>query len=366
MSEHLYAVIMAGGGGTRLWPLSRRSRPKQALELIDGRSLFKVAVDRITPIIPAERIYVVTIAEQASLLQELAPEIPSGNYLIEPEPRGTASVVGLAAAYLQKIDADSVMAVLTADHYMRNEEKLRDLLLAADDAARNSFLVTLGIRPDFPSTGYGYIELGDASGEYSGITAFHVLSFKEKPDSDTAARYVDEGKYLWNSGMFIWKASKILDEMSVHMPELRSRLAVIQNALGTDQAASVLLQEWGLIQPETIDYGVMEKAEDVVVLPADDLGWGDIGSWDRFSELISADENGNIIHAERHLVSDSTGLTIYQNTQSGKAKLIAVLGLQDLIIVDTDDVMMICPENRANEVKKMVELLKDQNMEHYI
>lgn len=367
MRKDYYAVIMAGGGGTRLWPVSRKARPKQTLALFEERSLFEIAVDRIKPIIPVERILVVTIAEQADQLQRLAPEIPVENYLLEPAPRGTASVIGLAAVHLTEKNPDAVMACLTADHFMRNEEYLRELLLAAYDAARDSYLVTLGITPDFPSTGYGYIHRGELAGLYNEKSAYKVLAFKEKPDQPTAVRYIKDGDFVWNSGMFIWKTDRILEELDKSMPELSSSLDTIRSAMGTGEAQEVLEAEWKRIVPETIDYGVMEKAEQVVVIPASDLGWVDIGSWDRFPELVAADENGNIVQAAHSRVLESRNSIIFQETARSKSgRFIAALGVQDLIVVDTDDILLVCHQSKANEVKRIVQELKEDGIDQYL
>ncbi|MBN1267758.1 MAG: NTP transferase domain-containing protein [Anaerolineales bacterium] len=367
MNEHFYAVIMAGGGGTRLWPVSRRRKPKQALKLFEDRSLFQISVDRIRPIIPIDNIYVVTIAEQAELLKNLVPDIPEENYLIEPQPRGTASVVGLAAAYLQKRDPDAIMACLTADHFMRNETYLRELLQSAYAAANKSFLITLGITPDFPSTGYGYIQRGNAEGSYSNKTAYHVLAFKEKPDRKTAVTYLEKGSYVWNSGMFIWRAERILQEMKKSMPDLHRRLSNIQAALGTEEAQGMINKEWAEIQPQTIDYGVMEKADHVLVIPASDLGWVDIGSWDRLPEVLRSDDNNNVIMADMSIVEESDHVILFQETKDRKSgRLVTLLGVQDLVIIDTDDVLLVCNQKKANEVRKLVQILKERNLEKYL
>jgi mannose-1-phosphate guanylyltransferase len=358
---------MAGGGGTRLWPVSRKENPKQALRLFEDRSLFQISVDRIKPIIPTRNIFIVTIKEQAELLQKLAPEIPDENYLIEPLPRGTASVVGFAATHLLYRDPDAVMACLTADHFMRNEEYLRELLQSAYEAANKSYLITLGITPDFPATGYGYIHRGEAAGNYLNKKAYHVREFKEKPDRKTAVSYLEEGRYVWNSGMFIWRADRILEEMKKSMPGLHTRLEAIQEAIGTSDETKVVEREWPKIEPQTIDYGVMEKAEQVLVIPASDLGWVDIGSWDRLPEVMPSDSNNNVIRAELEVVEDSDNIILFQKVDEGKkGRLITVLGVQDLVIIDTSDVLMICNRKKADDVRRIVKILKDRNLEKYL
>ena len=231
--NNYYAVIMAGGGGTRLWPLSRRKRPKQLLKLVDNTSMFAMAVNRLRDILPVERILVVTVADQAALLQQDVPDIPSENYLIEPMPRGTASVVGLAAIKLQKIAPEATMAVLTADHYIRNIPLFHELLEFGWETAQDDWLVTLGIHPTFPSTGYGYIQHAETIQKYRTLPVHRVLKFKEKPDLETAKAMLASGDHDWNSGMFIWKVDNILAEFKQQMPELHAGLTRIAGDLGT-------------------------------------------------------------------------------------------------------------------------------------
>src|SRR5574339_48364 len=225
--EHTYAVIMAGGGGTRLWPISRKERPKQLLPLLGQETLFQSTVRRLDRLFPPERILVVTVEEQAREMQQQSPEIPVENYLIEPSPRGTASVVALAAAVLKKRDPEAMMAILTADHFIRNKDLFRYLIRTAFDVAAQDYLVTLGITPTFPSTGYGYIEQGESlDGNYN-YPVYTVKRFKEKPDQSTAEQLLRAGDHSWNSGMFVWKADAILDEIQRQMPELYQAVQAI-------------------------------------------------------------------------------------------------------------------------------------------
>ncbi len=271
MHDHYYAVIMAGGGGTRLWPLSRRARPKQMLHLFEHRSLFQIAVSRLDGLFPPERILVVTVEEQAQQLQQSCPEIPAENYLLEPLPRGTASVVGLAAVALRDRDRQATMAVLTSDHYIREEERFRKLLSAAHDLAHEDYLVTLGIRPTFPATGYGYINLGDAIQEYDGMIAYQAIRFIEKPERSRAAEMLREGNYTWNSGMFVWQVERILSEVEAHMPTLHDSLEKIALSWKTPDRRKTMERLWPEIVPQTIDYGIMEKAQ-CVALRCDPIG----------------------------------------------------------------------------------------------
>ncbi len=361
--EHFYAVIMAGGGGTRLWPLSRRQRPKQMLKLGSERTLFQMAVDRLQGIFPFDHIFVVTVEEQASALQQQCPQIPRDNYLLEPMPRGTASVVGLAGLALQAVDPQAVMAVLTADHFIQNVDLFQQLLRSAYACAEDDYLVTLGIQPTFPATGYGYVQRSGSLGAFNGKPAYQVLRFTEKPNLERAQQMIDAKDHYWNSGMFFWKVERIMREFHQLMPDLARKLDEIAAAWKSDQRVSVLHQVWGTIKPETIDYGIMEKAERVAVLPAENLNWNDVGSWDSLFEVLPGDENGNINLGANHLGLDTHGTLI---ESSDKDRLIVTIGAENLVIIDTPDALLVCPKERSQEIKQIVTMLKQQQQEDYL
>ncbi|HEY43742.1 MAG TPA: NTP transferase domain-containing protein [Anaerolineae bacterium] len=360
------AVIMAGGGGTRLWPLSRRTRPKQSLHLFGDRTLFQMAVDRIMPIMTPERIFIVTVADQAKILEEQTPSIPKKNFILEPAPRGTASVVGLAAIILHQQNPNCVMAVLTADHYIADVERFQDLLLASYEVACDDELVTLGITPRYPDTGYGYIQRGDMLGQYRGYHACRVKTFKEKPDLSQAEEYLASGDYAWNSGMFVWKVSRILEEIEQQMPNLYDGLKKIENALGSSDEGEIIEEVWSGLKSKTIDYGVMEGAKQVTVIPADDLGWWDVGGWNRLFELMELDEMGNLIRAPKTLILDTKDTLIYQDPMLEKERLIATLGIEGLIAIDTGDVLLLCQRERAEDLRRLVKELKILNLDEYL
>ena len=355
MNEHYYAVIMAGGGGTRLWPLSRVANPKQMLPLVGERSLFQISVNRLDGIFAPERILVVTVAEQAAALQAQCPQIPVENYLLEPMPRGTASVVGLAAVALAARDPQAIMAVLTADHIFKNEGYFQALLLAAFDAAQDGHLVTLGIAPTFPATGYGYIQQGERVAKYQDLNAYAVRRFVEKPDESYAREMLASGDHAWNSGMFVWQVARIQAEFRRQMPELASMLNEISEAWNQPQSESVVRRLWPQIQPETIDYGIMENAQDVVVIPAEGLGWNDVGSWEALFDIFPADERGNIALGGRHLALDTQQTLVFT---SNEERLIVTIGVDDLVVVDTGDVLMVCKKDQAQKVRQIVQNLK--------
>jgi mannose-1-phosphate guanylyltransferase len=364
--DDYYMVIMAGGGGTRLWPLSRKSRPKQSLNLFDGRTLFQMAVERLLPLVPAERILIATVPEQIDLLRSQAPAIPKGNFLPEPSPKGTAAVIGLAATYLDAVHPDAVMANLTADHLITEGGRFRELLQAAYQVARHGQLVTLGIRPTHPSTGYGYIHFGAEIGEYGGFRVYESLGFTEKPPLERARAFLTSGDYAWNSGMFIWRVGRVLEEIGRWMPALAGALAEYGHARGEAGEREVLGRAWARLENQTIDYGVMEKADGVAVIEAGDLGWHDIGTWDRLIELGARDEHGNLARAADSILLNTHDSMVFQQALDGESRLIAVLGMQDVVIVDTGDALLICHRRAAESVKALVKELEDRGKGKYL
>jgi mannose-1-phosphate guanylyltransferase len=356
MSDPLYAVIMAGGGGTRLWPLSRRHRPKQVLRLFGDRSLFQMTVARLLPIVPAERILVVTVADQVEFLREQGGELPAENFIIEPSPRGTASVVGLAAIELIRRNPDATMACLPADHFVQDDERLRGALNAAAQTAQQEYLVTLGLKPAAADAGYGYIEKGQALESAQGFNVFEVRSFKEKPSVELAERYVASGSYLWNAGIFVWRAEAILEKIGRLMPNLREALDEIANAEGDWTPA--IERVWPDLETETIDYGVMEKAQRSAMVEAGDIGWWDVGSWDRLLDLLPKDSDGNVVLADDISLLDTSGSLVYQLKAAGEPRLVAIVGAENLIVVDAGDAVLVTSRDKASRVRDLVKRLE--------
>ena len=363
MNEHMYAVIMAGGGGTRLWPVSRKDRPKQLLPLLGEETLFQSTVNRLIDVFPPERILVVTVAEQASEMQVQAPSIPLENYLIEPAPRGTASAVGLAAAILKKRDPEAAMAILPSDHFIRNRDLFHYLLRTAFDIASQNYLVTLGITPLHPSTAYGYIQQGETlNGDFK-YPAYKVRRFKEKPDEKTAQQFLRSGDHSWNSGMFVWRTDAILAEISKQMPILAEALNKISAAWNTSKQDEVMDALWHDLKVETVDYAVMEKAERVAVMPAGGLGWSDVGAWDSLFDVLFPDMNGNVAVNSQHLALETRNTLMYGNNPD---RLIVTIGLDDMVIVDVNDVLLVCKVDQAQKVRDVVEHLKKHRQENYL
>jgi len=353
MMSSFYAAIMAGGVGTRLWPLSRQTRPKQALQLIGGRTMFQHAVDRLAPLFPAEHIFVVTGKNHARILRPQTPQLPDKNFILEPMGRDSGPAVGLGAIHLRRRDPDAVMAMLTADHYIADVERFRGVLAAAEKVARSGKIVTLGIQPGFPSTGFGYIQQGESLGQFDGFAAYRAVKFTEKPDAATANIFFESGQYSWNSGMFIWHVDRVLAEFQRQRPQMYHQLMTIANALGTPDEAHVLAKTWPQIEKRSVDFAIMEGAENVAVIPVE-MGWSDVGSWATLLDIVSGDDRGNVVSGE-HLGIGTTGTLVH-----GENRLVVTIGLEDMIIVDTDDVVLICPKDRAQEVKAVVDRLRSE------
>lgn len=346
-----------------MWPVSRKEKPKQLLPLLGQETLFQSTVNRLENLFPPERILVVTVAEQARQMKIQAPAIPAENYILEPEPRGTASVVALAAAVLKKRDPQAAMAILTADHFIRDKDLFRYLIRTAFQVAAQDYLVTLGITPTSPSTGYGYIEQGKLlEGNYQ-YPVYTVKRFREKPDHETAEKMLRSGDHSWNSGMFVWKADVILAEIQRQMPELAAAVANIAEAWGAPQEQEMLNSNWQGLKSQTIDYGIMEKAERVAVLPAGGLGWSDVGSWDSLFEVLFPDFNGNVPVNAQQLMLDTHNTLVYG---SNNERLIVTIGLDDTVIVDSGDVILICKTDQSQRVRDVVEHLKKHNQENYL
>lgn len=352
------ALIMAGGRGERFWPKSRRSMPKQFLSLTDdGKTMIQLTVERILPVVNMTDIYIATNREYRTLVQEQLPGVPEENILCEPVGRNTAPCIGLGAVHMERKYGDAVMIVLPSDHLIQyNAIFQRTLRDASDIAEQDRNLVTLGITPNSPETGYGYIKflpkrtLG---------RAFAVERFVEKPDLETAKAYLATEQYLWNSGMFVWKVSTILHNLERYMPETYRGLKRIQAVIGSGKEQDVLEKEFQAFQSESIDYGVMEKAEDIYILSGS-FGWDDVGSWLAVERLKTSNEFGNVVNG--NVVTVDTRDSIIQ----GGEKLIAAVGLENMIVVDTPDALLICKKEHAGDIKKVLESLKICNRTEYL
>lgn len=352
------ALIMAGGRGERFWPRSRKSMPKQFLALTDDkRTMIQLTVDRILPLVDIKDIFIATNRDYRELVREQLPELPPENILCEPAGRNTAPCIGLGAVHMAERYGDADMIVLPSDHLIKYTRIFLDTLENACEVAEEGpNLVTLGITPDSPETGYGYIKFQP---DRMLGRAFAVERFVEKPDLETAKEYLASEQYLWNSGMFIWRVSTILDNLERYLPETYAGLRSIRGAIGTGEAEAVLEREFTTMRSESIDYGVMEKAENIYILSGS-FGWDDVGSWLAAGRIKRSNEFGNVVDGRAVLVE--TKNTIIQGTD----KLIAAVGLENMIIVDSEDAVLICHQDHAGDIKKVLENLRICNQTQYL
>lgn len=352
------ALIMAGGRGERFWPRSRKSLPKQFLSLTgDGKTMIQLTVERILPLVDMEDIYIATNKDYKALVKEQLPELPEENILCEPVGRNTAPCIGLGAVHIGKKYEDALMMVLPSDHLIKYTGMFTNTLKEACEVAElGANLVTIGITPDYPETGYGYIKFIPSAciGH-----AYKVDRFVEKPNLETAKEYLATEEYLWNSGMFIWKVSTILDKMKTYMPETYEGLLNIQSAIGTEEQDVVLDKEFENFESVSVDYGILEKSNNIFTIPGT-FGWDDVGSWLAVGRIRKTNEFGNVV-AGNVITINSKECII-----EGADKLIAAVGLEDLIIVDTEDATLICNKDNAGDIKKVLETLKNCNREEYI
>ncbi|MBI3722892.1 NTP transferase domain-containing protein [bacterium] len=344
-SPSLYAVVLAGGSGTRFWPRSRASLPKQFLRLGGTRTLFQATIDRVVGAVSAERILVVTGEAHRSLVREQVPEIQDEHVLLEPAPRDTAAAIGLATHLVSREAGErAVLAVLPSDHVISPAEKLRGALLLAAERAAAGPIVTFGIRPTSPSTAYGYIEKGAPLAP--GVSC--VRAFCEKPDRKMAEGYLAGGRHAWNSGMFVFSAKTMRDELSRNLPRTSAALEKIAAAWPTGDRARVFASEWAGLEKISIDYAVLEKARAIEVLDVD-FEWSDVGSWASAGELFPHDERGNAVDAAAFVGVEASRCVV-----AGDGRLVCVVGLDDVIVVQSRDAVLVCKKDRAEDVKKLV------------
>lgn len=355
----VYNVIMAGGGGTRFWPLSRQAHPKQLLNLSGEDALINETIKRINTLSNKEHLFIVTNEKQMELLKDTVGEMcEHTNVLTEPSSRNTAAAIGYAAFNIMKKHGDGIMCVYPADHYIKNEIEFTNILKKAIKVAKeNDKLVTIGITPTFPSTGYGYINF-DKQFILDNI-GYEVVEFVEKPNYEKAKSYVESGKYVWNSGMFVWKVSKILEDFKRYLPKVYDKLKELSEYIATEKEDEMLQKIYHTIPSISIDYAIMERSNDVVVIPGN-FGWNDVGSWDVLGAIYPTDEEGNIKRGESISI-DTKDCIVYSED-----KLISTVGVKDLIVVSTKDAVMVCKKDKAQDVKKIVDKLKEKDINMYL
>lgn len=360
----IYGVIMAGGGGTRFWPLSRQKTPKQLLNLSGKERMVNETIDRLSFTVDKKDMFVVTNAAQAEAMADVTDgRLQKDHILSEPAGRNTAACIGYAAFEIIKKYGDGIMVITPSDAYIKDVPAFtRVLATAVKTAEQTDRLVTIGITPTFPATGYGYIKYNanTLDGKLpSEDEVYTVEEFKEKPDLETAKEYVDSGSYAWNSGMFIWKASTILNSFRKFLPGVYADLSKIADAMGTEKEKKIMGEIYPNIESISIDYGIMERSSDVVVVPGE-FGWNDVGSWDMMNVLHEQDAEGNILLAD-HICFDTKNTTVYS-----EKRLITTVGVDNLVIVDTSDAIMVCTKDSVQNVKKIVEKLKADGRVEYL
>ncbi len=355
----MYAVVMAGGGGTRLWPKSRENHPKQMHALTSLKPLVQEMTERLERIVGEDHVYIITNSHHKPAIAGVMPHV-AGRILVDPYRRDTAACIGLAAVYLSKIDPNAVMGVFASDHFISLEDRFANVVKAAEKLAQDGHVVTIGIRPTGPEIGYGYIEAGASFANIGNCQALKVKRFVEKPNLEKAKEYLAAGNYFWNSGMFVWNIPTVLRLFEQHLPDIYARLMRIRDAIGTLDEDRIVDSEYEQMQRISVDFGIMEKLDDLLVIPGD-FEWNDIGSWATVCDIADKDAHGNASKGP-HIGIDTHGCLIV----GAEGKIVATIGVEDLIIVDTDDALLICRRDRAQDVKKVVDKLKEMELHKHL
>lgn len=352
----MYAVIMAGGSGTRFWPYSRYNRPKQLLKIVGETTMLQMTVDRLKKINTVQDIFIVTREDLVETIQAEVTGITAENIIAEPSGKNTAPCIGLSALKIAKLQDDAIMGVFPADHLIVGHKQFEKAInIARHIARKKNALVTIGLKPTFPSTGYGYIQF-DSESDVDHLDAYSVKVFAEKPHLSLAEKFIASGDFLWNSGMFIWKVDTFLNNVKIHMPDLHNQLKKIDKKLSSEEDFKSI---WEEINPESIDYGIMEKAENVYLIKAE-FEWSDLGSWNTVYDYMPKNSDGNAIKGDG-IVYDGKN-----NFIQSEKRLTAIVGLDDIVVVNTEDATLVIPKDRVEEVKELVALVKKQDREELL
>jgi mannose-1-phosphate guanylyltransferase len=358
----MYAVLLAGGVGTRFWPMSRKAYPKQLLSFSGKKSMLQKTYDRINTLIPDENILVITSADLKKEIENQLPTLPSDNIIGEPEGKNTAPCIGLAATMIEKIASENeIMVILPADHLVSKVANFRKTIKDGVDFAKNNdCLITLGVEPTYPETGYGYIQLDEKNSSKHQKEVYKVRTFAEKPNLETAERFMKSGDFLWNSGMFIWSVKSIMKEIDEHLPELSADLKLIGKHVGKATFRKFLAEMYSRTKSLSIDYGIMEVTNNVYVIKSN-FQWNDLGSWEAVYNISNKDKNGNVCHAKKEMLVNTSNNYFYS-----PKKLIAAVDVEGLVVVDMDDAILICSKEKSQEVKAIVDYLKRKKMKSYL
>jgi len=349
-------VILAGGSGTRFWPYSRSSRPKQLLNIVGEKSMLQMTVDRLKKIKKITHIYIITRKDLYDQIIEEVDGVDPKNVIVEPSGKNTAPAIGMMAALFQLNHKDEIMGVFPADHLIVGHKKFEKAINTADYIARkDSNLVTIGIKPTFASTAYGYIQY-DENSEIDHFDSYHVKAFAEKPHGKLAKRFLSSGDFLWNAGMFFWRVDTFMDSLNKYLPELHDSLTKIAPKLSSGESFDGL---WDLIEPESIDYGLLEKASNIYVVSGE-FRWNDIGSWNALYDILNPSKGGNIVKGNGEVIKGKNNL-IHSN-----GRLTAIVGADDLIVINTDDATLVVPNDKVEDVKELVEILKASGKDNLI
>jgi len=357
----LHAIIIAGGAGTRFWPVSKKARPKQFLSLDEGgKSLLRMTFERLSGTIPPQRIYVVTSAAQRDMTSRDLPELNLENIFAEPVPRSTAAAIGYAVIRVMRNDPQAGFLVLPSDHLIEDKDRFVSTLTAgAQAAAKSGSIVTFGIKPSNPSTGFGYIRKGEEYADMDGIKAYEVGGFREKPDAKTAADYTGSGEYLWNAGIFVFKGSAFLSALEKHLPKHHEALSKICESIQSREEETVTIKEYYALEPVSIDYGLLEKMENIKMVESD-FDWKDIGSWSAMEQVLGKDNDNNAAKG------DSVMIDSKDNVVMSEGGVIAAVGVEGLVIVHTPNATLVCKKEDAEKVRSVVEKLKEKGLEKYL
>lgn len=366
IKKHLFVLIPCGGGGTRLWPRSRNKMPKQFTKLLSKKSLFQITVDRFDGFVSWERIFVVTTTEAyGELVRKQAPKIPKKNILIEPMRRNTAMAYGLGAVYIQKLDPEAIIITETADHPIENVPVyLKNFMTSAQAAAQGDILVTTGIKPTYAHTGFGYIKRGSVWQKFDSQPVYKLEKFTEKPDLKTAKQYLKSGDYFWHASLFVWRADSYLEALKKHEPKAGRAIEKISQAVGTSREKSIIKEAYQEAPEISVDYAVAERADNFYMVVGE-FGWEDVGNWQVVYKLLKKDKDGNAV-LKFGKKGEFIGINAKDNLIQFDDQLIAAIDVEDLVIVDAEGIVLVCRKDKAESVKKMVQLLKKMGRQEYL